>query len=417
MHLFAFGINHQTAPLDVREQVAFPSEDMEGALRDLVDHRPVREAAILSTCNRTEVYCNTDEPDSAVDWLAGYHRMQAANIGPYIYRLPNDQAVKHAFRVASGLDSMVLGEPQILGQMKDAVKSAAEAGTLGLLLHKLFQRTFSVAKEVRTHTEIGANSVSMAAASVRLAARIFENIGDQSVLFVGAGEMVELCATHFCAQRPKRVTVANRTLERARALANRFNGHAITLNELPDQLALHDVVISCTASPLPILGKGMLERAVKARRHRPIFMVDLAVPRDVEPEVAEMDDVFLYTVDDLAEIVRDGVEARQGAVAQAEAIIDTSVASFMHWMETREMVPTIRALRDHAERFRRHEVERALRLLNKGEDPQKVLESLSRGLTNKFLHMPSHALNHAQHEERDALVEFIGRLYNIHPQE
>ena len=417
MHLFAFGINHQTAPLDVREQVAFPSENMEGALRDLVDHRPVREAAILSTCNRTEIYCNTDEPDAAVDWLAGYHRMHAANIESYIYRLPNDQAVKHAFRVASGLDSMVLGEAQILGQMKDAVKSAAEAGTLGLLLHKLFQRTFSVAKEVRTHTEIGANSVSMAAASVRLAARIFENLGDQSVLFIGAGEMIELCATHFCAQRPRRVTVANRTLERARVLANRFNGHAITLNELPDQLALHDVVISCTASPLPILGKGMLERAVKARKHRPIFMVDLAVPRDVEPEVAEMDDVFLYTVDDLAEIVRDGVEARQGAVAQAEAIIDTSVASFMHWMETREMVPTIRALRDHAERFRRHEVERALRLLNKGEDPQKVLESLSRGLTNKFLHMPSHALNHAQQDERNALVEFISRLYNIHPQE
>jgi len=417
MHLFAFGINHQTAPLDVREQVAFPSENMEGALRDLVDHRPVKEAAILSTCNRTEVYCNTEEPDAAVDWLSGYHRMQAANIGPYIYRLPNDQAVKHAFRVASGLDSMVLGEPQILGQMKDAVKSAEQAGTLGLLLHKLFQRTFSVAKEVRTHTEIGANSVSMAAASVRLAARIFESLADQSVLFIGAGEMIELCATHFCAQRPKRVTVANRTLERARALANRYNGHAITLNELPDQLALHDVVISCTASPLPILGKGMLERAVKARRHRPIFMVDLAVPRDVEPEVAEMDDVFLYTVDDLAEIVRDGVEARQGAVAQAEAIIDTSVASFMHWMETREMVPTIRALRDHAERFRRHEVERALRLLNKGEDPQKVLESLSRGLTNKFLHMPSHALNHAQQDERNALVEFISRLYNIHPQE
>jgi glutamyl-tRNA reductase len=417
MQLFAFGINHQTAPLDVREQVAFPSENMEGALRDLVDHRPVKEAAILSTCNRTEIYCNTDEPDAAVNWLAGYHRMHAANIDPYIYRLPNDQAVKHAFRVASGLDSMVLGEPQILGQMKDAVKSAAEAGTLGLLLHKLFQRTFSVAKEVRTHTEIGANSVSMAAASVRLAARIFESVGDQSVLFIGAGEMIERCATHFCAQRPKRVTVANRTLERARVLANRFNGHAITLNELPDQLALHDVVISCTASPLPILGKGMLERAVKARKHRPIFMVDLAVPRDVEPEVAEMDDVFLYTVDDLAEIVRDGVEARQGAVAQAEAIIDTSVASFMHWMETREMVPTIRALRDHAERFRRHEVERALRLLNKGEDPQKVLESLSRGLTNKFLHMPSHALNHAQLEERDALVEFISRLYNIHPQE
>jgi len=417
MQLFAFGINHQTAPLDVREQVVISSERMEQALRDLVDHQPVKEAAILSTCNRTEVYCNTDEPDTAIDWLANYHRVEAANLEPYLYRLPSERAVKHAFRVASGLDSMVLGEAQILGQLKDAVKSAEQAGTLGLLLHKLFQRTFSVAKEVRSQTEIGANSVSMAAASVRLAGRIFESIADQSVLFIGAGEMIELCATHFCAQRPKRVTVANRTVERAQMLAHRFNGHAITLNELPDQLALHDIVVTCTASPLPILGKGMVERAIKARRHRPIFMVDLAVPRDVEQEVGDLDDVFLYTVDDLAEIVRDGVEARQGAVAQAEAIIDNSVANFMHWLEAREMVPTIRALRDHAERYRRHEMERALRLLNKGEDPQKVLESLSRGLTNKFLHLPSHALNHADHERRDQLAELVSRLYNIHAQE
>lgn len=417
MQLFAFGINHQTAPLDVREQVVISNEQMELALRDLVDRRPVKEAAILSTCNRTEVYCNTDEPDAAIDWLANYHRLQAANLEPYVYRLPSERAVKHAFRVASGLDSMVLGEAQILGQMKDAVKSAEQAGTLGLLLHKLFQRTFSVAKEVRSQTEIGANSVSMAAAAVRLAARIFESIAEQSVLFIGAGEMIELCAAHFCAQRPRRVTVANRTVDRARQLAHRYEGQAITLNELPEQLALHDIVVTCTASPLPILGKGMLERAIKARRHRPIFIVDLAVPRDVEPEVADMNDIFLYTVDDLAEIVRDGVEARQGAVAQAEAIIDNSVASFMHWMETREMVPTIRALRDHAERYRRAEMERALRLLNKGEDPQKVLESLSRGLTNKFLHLPTHALNHTGHDERDELVDFLRRVYNIHSQE
>jgi glutamyl-tRNA reductase len=417
MHLFALGINHQSAPIDVREQVAFPAERMEGALRDLVDGRPVKEAAILSTCNRTEVYCNTEQPNAVIEWLGNYHRLGHANLEPYLYRLPSEQAVKHAFRVASGLDSMVLGEAQILGQMKDAVNSAARAGTLGLLLHKLFQRTFSVAKEVRTHTEIGANSVSMAAASVRLAGRIFETISEQSILFIGAGEMIELCATHFCAQRPKRVTVANRTVERARLLAHRFNGHAITLNELPDDLPLHDIVITCTASPLPILGKGMVERSIKSRKHRPIFMVDLAVPRDVEPEVGELDDVFLYTVDDLAEVVRDGVEARQGAVAQAEAIIENGVESFMHWIEARETVPTIRALRDHAERYRRHEMDRALRLLNKGEDPQKVLESLSRGLTNKFLHLPTHALNHTLHGERDELVEFLSRLYNLHSQE
>src|SRR5512134_1941351 len=247
MQLFAFGINHQTAPLDVREQVVISSERMEQALRDLVDHRPVKEAAILSTCNRTEVYCNTDEPDTAIDWLANYHRVEAANLEPYLYRLPSERAVKHAFRVASGVDSMVLGEAQILGQLKDAVKSAEQAGTLGLLLHKLFQRTFSVAKEVRSQTEIGANSVSMAAASVRLAGRIFESMAEQSVLLIGAGEMIELCSTHFCAQRPKRVTVANRTVDRAQMLAHRFNGHAITLNELPEQLALHDIVVTCTA--------------------------------------------------------------------------------------------------------------------------------------------------------------------------
>ena len=413
MQLFAFGINHQTAPLDVREQVAFPENAMEHALRDLVDHHAVKEAAIVSTCNRTEVYCNTDQPEQAMNWLADFHHLQARELEPYLYKLPREQAVKHAFRVASGLDSMVLGEPQILGQLKEAVKSAEHAGTLGLLLHKLFQRTFSVAKEVRTSTEIGANSVSMAAAAARLAERIFGDIGEQRVLFIGAGEMIELCASHFAARHPKHITVANRTLERAQALAHRFNAQSITLNELPEQLALHDIVVTCTASTLPILGKGMVERAIKARKHRPIFMVDLAVPRDVEPEVAELDDVFLYAVDDLAEIVREGQDLRQGAVAQAEVIIDSSVTSFMHWLESRELVPTIRALREQAEGYRQHELERAIKLLAKGEDPQKIMESLSNGLTNKFLHIPSHALNQASADERDDLVELINRLYQL----
>ncbi|SDY70135.1 glutamyl-tRNA reductase [Nitrosomonas halophila] len=414
MRLFAFGINHHTAPLDIREHVAFPEESMQHALHDLVGHQLVKEAAIVSTCNRTEVYCNTDAPDKAVNWLADFHHIQAGDLEPYLYKLPHEQAVKHAFRVASGLDSMVLGEPQILGQMKNAVKSAEQAGTLGLLLHKLFQRTFFVAKEVRTSTEIGACSVSMAAAAARLAERIFGDISEQRVLFIGAGEMIELCAAHFVARCPVSVTVANRTIERAEILSRRFNAHSISLGELPEQLALHDIVVTCTASPLPILGKGMLERAIKLRKHRPIFIVDLAVPRDVEQEVAELDDVFLYYVDDLADIVKEGLDNRQNAVTQAETIIDSNVLDFMRWVAARKTVPTIRAMRDQAERFRRHELARAHKLLAKGEEPDKVLESLSKGLANKFLHLPSTVLNHTEDDEREQLIELVNRLYQLH---
>ena len=414
MQLFAFGINHQTAPLDIREQVAFPAERLEPALHDLAAHRAVREAAILSTCNRTEIYCNTDEPTLAIDWLAGFHHLQRDAIQPYLYALPHEQAVKHAFRVASGLDSMVLGEPQILGQMKQAVKTAESAGTLGTLLHKLFQRTFSVAKEVRTTTDIGANSVSMAAAAVRLAQRIFPSISEQSVLFIGAGEMIDLCLDHFAAQHPKHITIANRTLERAHVLARRVNADSVTLNELPEVLARHDIVISCTASPLPILGKGMVERAIKARKHRPMFMVDLAVPRDIEPEVSELSDVFLYAVDDLAEVVKQGVDSRQVAAMQAETIIETRVQNFMEWMHSRETVPTIRALRDHAERQRRLELERALKQLARGDDPEKVMDYLSHALTNKLMHGPTHALSNATQDERESLEAWLRRLYHLH---
>jgi len=414
MQLFAFGINHQTAPLDIREQVAFPAEALEPALHDLAAHRAVREAAILSTCNRTEIYCNTDEPTLAIDWLAGFHHLQRGAIQPYLYALPHEQAVKHAFRVASGLDSMVLGEPQILGQMKQAVKTAESAGTLGTLLHKLFQRTFSVAKEVRSTTDIGANSVSMAAAAVRMAQRIFPSISEQSVLFIGAGEMIELCLDHFAAQHPKHITIANRTLERAHVLARRVNANSVTLNELPEVLARHDIVISCTASPLPILGKGMVERAIKARKHRPIFMVDLAVPRDIEPEVSQLSDVFLYDVDDLAEIVKQGVDSRQVAALQAETIIETRVQNFMAWMHSRETVPTIRALRDHAERQRRLELERAMKQLARGDDPEKVMDHLSHALTNKLMHGPTHALSNATQDERESLEAWLRRLYHLH---
>jgi len=415
--LFAFGVNHHTAPLDVREQVVFTPENLNQALRDLIEHEPVKEAAIISTCNRTEVYCNASEPYRAIDWLARFHHLKTGTLEPFIYRLPREHAVQHAFRVASGLDSMVIGEPQILGQMKDAVRCAEEAGTLGTVLFKLFQSTFSVAKEVRTHTDVGTSSVSMAAAAVKLAERIYPTIREQKVLFVGAGEMIELTATHFAARQPRAMTFANRTRERAEELTQRFGGTAITLNELPDQLPLHDIVVSCTASPLPILGKGMIERAIKARRHRPMLMIDLAVPRDIEAEAGDLDDVFLYSVDDLGKIVQEGFDLRQAAVAQAEAIITAGVHDFMHWLEAREVVPTIRALRDHAERMRRHEVERALKLLAKGEDPNKVLEQLSHSLTNKFLHGPTSALNQAEAADRDALVSALSRLYQVKPPE
>jgi glutamyl-tRNA reductase len=416
MSLYALGLNHHTAPLGVRERVVFHVERLGEAL-DEAKRVLAPEAAILSTCNRTELYLS-GEPDevrrsAASEWLARFHRVEPGELSPYLYTLPREQAVRHAFRVASGLDSMVLGEPEILGQMKEAARSAAAAGTLGTVLGKLFQRSFAVAKEVRSTTQVGANSVSMAAAAVKLAARIFPSLKDQKVLFIGAGEMIELCATHFAAQGPARITIANRTLERAQVLAHRFNARAIELRELAAQLHEYDIVVSSTASSLPILGKGLVERALKARRRLPMFMVDLAVPRDIEQEVGELDDVFLYTIDDLQGIVQGNLDARRAAVQQAEAIIDTQVGQFMHWMQVRQSVPLIRALRDKAEDARQYEVERALKLLARGEDPKQVLEALSQGLTNKLMHAPTQALSEATGEERRTLADTLARLFRI----
>jgi glutamyl-tRNA reductase len=414
VQVYALGINHHTAPLDIREQVAFDPARLTQALNDLLRGRPVREAAILSTCNRTELYCATERPEAAAEWLAEYHALQPRRIEPYLYRHPQRDAVRHMFRVASGLDSMVLGEPQILGQMKQAARVAEEAGTLGTLLGKLFQRTFSVAKEVRSSTAIGANIVSMAAAAVHLSERIFERLADQNVLFIGAGEMIELCAAHFAGGKPKRLSIANRTPERAQPIAERFNGDVLRLDEVSDRLADYDIVVSCTASALPIIGLGMVERALKVRRHRPMVMVDLAVPRDIEAEVGKLDDVFLYTLDDLGQIVESGQESRQAAIVEAEEIITHRVDDFLHWMEARETVPTIRALRDAGERARRHELEHALKLLQRGDDPARVLEALSKGLTNKLLHPPTQALNLAEGAERGDVARLVARIWHLH---
>jgi glutamyl-tRNA reductase len=416
MNLLTLGLNHTTAPLSLREKVAFPGDVLRDALADLRGHlrAMLPEAAILSTCNRTEIYCATPDPQDARDaiarWMAERNRIGApSQLLEHLYVRPDDQAVRHAFRVASGLDSMVLGEPQILGQMKDAARVAQEADALGTHLHQLFQRTFAVAKEVRSQTEIGAHSVSMAAAGVRLAQRLFEDLRDTSVLFVGAGEMIELAATHFAAQHPRRITVANRTAERAQRLAQRFGATALRLSDLPETLAEHDIVVSCTASSLPIIGLGLVERALRARRHRPMFMIDLAVPRDIEPEVARLDDVFLYTVDDLGKLVQAGVENRQAAVAQAEAIIENRVDAFMHWLSARRAVPAIRALHARAESVKRAELERARRLLARGDDPGAVLEALANGLSAKFLHAPTQLLQQSGPQQQQ-FAGLIDRL-------
>lgn len=426
MHLLTVGLNHTTAPVSLREKVAFPADQIGQAVMAArawfsggSDVSMSDEAAILSTCNRTELYAAGSNlrqgVDAAIDstahFLAHYHQLPYADLRPHLYTLPQDNAVRHAFRVASGLDSMVLGEAQILGQMKDAVRHADAAGGLGTYLHQLFQRTFAVAKEVRSTTEIGAHSVSMAAAAVRMSERIFDTVAGQHVLFIGAGEMIELCATHFAAQNPKSLTVANRTMERAELLAHRFNGQAIRLADLPTQLGNYDIIVSCTASSLPIIGLGMVERAVKARRHKPMFMLDLAVPRDIENEIGRLDDIFLYTVDDLGSIVQTGMENRQAAVAQAEAIIETRVQSFMHWVDNRVVVPVIQDLQESSEAMRRLELERARKMLAKGEDIEVVLEALSKGLTAKFMHGPQQALHNAQGDERARLAALLPQLF------
>ncbi|MEP7181179.1 MAG: glutamyl-tRNA reductase [Betaproteobacteria bacterium] len=413
MSLYALGLNHTTAPLDVREQVTFAPEATGHALRDLLSRPKIKEAAILSTCNRTEIYIHGTEPQPVVRWLEDFHHVPKDSLAPYLYTLPREKAVTHAFRVASGLESMVLGEPQILGQMKQAVRHAESAGSLGLVLNRLFQRTFAVAKDVRTQTDIGSASISMAAAAVKLAERIFPSIADQRLLLIGAGEMIELTATHFAARNPKSITIANRTMERGRQLAERFKAEAITLNEMPDALPRFDIIVTCTASTLPILGKGLLERVIKARRHAPVFIVDLAVPRDVEPEASQLDDVFLYSVDDLSNIVKDNLQIRKESVVQAEELIAAQAESFLRWLEGRAVVPTITALHGHHDALRSAELERAKKMLLNGTPPEQVLEALARGLTNKFLHAPTQALNQAGDAERLELVALFQRIYQI----
>ena len=418
MLLAAVGVNHQTAPLDVRERLAFSADGLKDALRTLRDSLLARndgpvETAILSTCNRTEIYCAAagDPREALVEWLARTRELHAGTLLEHSYRLVQDSTVRHAFRVASGLDSMVLGEPQILGQMKDAVRAATDTGTLGSTLGQMFQRTFAVAKEVRTTTEIGAHSVSMAAASVKLAETVFEDLADCRVLFIGAGEMIELVATHFASRRPRHIAIANRTLERGAHLAQQFGGEAMRLADMPQRLAEFDVVVSSTASTLPIVGLCAAERMIRQRRRKPVVMVDLAVPRDIEPEVADLPDVYLYTVDDLTELVRSNSEKRLAAVEQAESIIETLVEGFLRWMDNREQVPLILQLQEQSRQWQGAEVERARRMLARGDSADAVLDMLARNLSQKFLHNAFAAMHHGDPAHREQVTRAVQRLF------
>ncbi|MBV2164390.1 glutamyl-tRNA reductase [Comamonas nitrativorans] len=423
MAVWALGINHNTAPLDLRGRFAFALDQIAPTLLGLrsaltsATRHPEVETAILSTCNRTEIYCaaHTAALDHTLGWLAQSGGVSAETLRSHSYLLEDGSVARHAFRVASGLDSMVLGEAQILGQLKNAVRAAEDAGALGSTLHQLFQRSFAVAKEVRSSTEIGAHSISMAAAAVRLAAQLFEDLTQIRILFVGAGEMIELVSTHFAARHPKQMTIANRTVERGEKLAAQFGASTMPLADLPEHLHEYDAVISCTASTLPIIGLGAVERALKKRKHRPIFMVDLAVPRDIESEVKDLRDVYLYTVDDLASVVRTGQAQRQAAVEQAEVIIDHGVQSFLHWLEQRNpqggAVSLIQQLNQQTDAWRAQEIARAKKLLAKGEDVDTVLEALSRGLTQKMLHGSMTALRQGSDAEREQAAATVQRLF------
>lgn len=415
MTLIAFGINHTTAPINVREAVAFTPEQLQRALLEVCERASAKEAAILSTCNRTEIYVDTEGQDAArlLQWLAEFHRTDAAALGGCHYWYQGPEAARHMMKVACGLDSLVLGEPQILGQMKSAYAVAKDAGCLGSNLHATFHKVFSVAKRVRSETAIGENPVSVAYAAVSLAQQIFSNLKDDTALLIGAGETIELVARHLVEQGLNKIIVANRTLANAAELAQKFNGEAIMLADMPQHLHRADIVISSTASQLPLLGKGAVEAALKKRRHKPMFMVDIAVPRDIEPQVGELSDVYLYTVDDLREVIDENMRSREQAARIAAEIIDEGVIHYEQDLRSQDAVATVKAFRQCMEQLRDLEVAKALRQLDSGADSQTVVTQLARNLTNKFMHLPTQQLKKAGVEGDFDLINSTHRLFEL----
>ncbi|MEO8802410.1 MAG: glutamyl-tRNA reductase [Rudaea sp.] len=414
MTLFAFGLNHHTAPLELREKIAFAAEALPGALSDLARQPGVNEALILSTCNRTELYVEVDAGAEATPrrWLLNHHGLSELRLDEFLYTHNEAAAVRHLFCVATGLDSMVLGEPQILGQVKHAYQTARGVGSLHGPMERLLQHTFAVAKRVRTDTRIGANPVSVAFTAVRLAARLFADLSQASVLLIGAGETIELAARHLAESHVRRLIVANRTLENAQALASQFSGYAIALSDLPKHLAEADIVISSTASSDPVVTRDMVERAIRERRRRPMFMVDIAVPRDIEADVAQVEDVFVYTIDDLRQVIDENLRSRQSAAREAEAVIDLQVEHYLAWRRALDLHDPLLGLRRDAEAQRDATLARARQLLANGRDPQAALEFLAHTLTNKLLHAPSVNLREAALRGDAEMLRLAQRLFD-----
>ena len=400
MHVLSIGLNHTTAPVEVRERAAVAAEHLDDALADIAKCKDIEEATILSTCNRTEIYCQTPSSNIQVvsNWLCDFHQLNQQEVAPYLYSFPDQDAVKHAFRVASGLDSMVIGEPQILGQMKTAFATAHKNGNTGKVLNRLFQHTFSVAKEVRTSTSIGSHAVSVAYAAVTLSKQIFSDIANQTVLLIGAGETIELTCRHLYRQGVRNIIIANRTVSRAEKLAQEFDAQTISLHELPTRLADADMVFSSTASTLPILGKGAFESALKLRRNKPMFVVDLAIPRDVEAEVGDLNNIYLYTVDDLQQVVTENLESRKAAAVEAEKIVSEQSRQFMNWFDNLQSIPTLRQLRTQIENITDAELTMAKQRLANGDEPEQVLKQFAHALSQKIMHQPTESLRQSHDE-------------------
>lgn len=420
MNLIALGINHNSAAVEVRERVAFAPEQVSEALADACEAGQVDEVVILSTCNRTEMYAIVPQGVSVVDkalqlidWMANYHHLSVEDLRQSAYHFESREALQHIVQVASGLDSMVLGEPQIFGQIKSAYAVASEAGTVGSELGRLFPRVFSIAKRVRTDTAIGENPVSVAYAAVDLARHIFSDLHKCSALLVGAGETIELVARHLIEAGVSSIVIANRTLGRARELAQKFGAEAVLLAEIPEQLLEADIVITSTASQLPILGKGAVEQAIKARKHRPMLMVDIAVPRDIEAQVADLRDVYLYSVDDLREIVDQNMRSRHQEAGKADELIAEGVSQYLEELRSLAAVDVVKDYRRMAEQLREQELQRALRSLARGDDPQQIVAQLARGITNKLIHAPTTGLRQASAEGRQDLLAHACKLLGL----
>lgn len=411
--LYAVGLNHKTAPLSLREQVAFCTDELASSLQELAAQPDIAEAAILSTCNRTEVYCITQNQHCPMRWLADNRKLALPNVMPHLYVYQEESALQHIASVASGLDSMVLGEPQILGQVKAAFAMACEVGSIGSELNALFQWVLSTSKRVRHETSIGCSPVSIASLAVNLAAHIFAELAASQVLLIGVGNTIELCANYLKRAQVGQFVVANRTLKSGWQLANQLGGRCISIGEVPDYLAQVDIVISATASPLPLVGKGMVERALKQRKHKPILLIDLAMPRDIEPEVGDCEDVFLYNIDDLQQIAEQGHEQRKQAAKQAFELIDSQATQFYEQQKLRASEPTIIRYREKMQRLADKEYQRALQALANGQEPAIVLKEMQYRMINKLIHHPTLQLRQAALEGNHTLLETVQHLFAL----